>query len=161
LRGDPDPLDPASVPPVLAPDAESLSAIDIESLRSSFGTTVEDAQLERMEPMFARFAPHALAGLYRRLLGSAGNRHGIRLRQLGWEVPKHVLLLSDNEEPALDDARRGLFMTLPDAADDCAATEGYLLLALLTRHEAAEQAWLLIERPAAAKDLGLVSQKCR
>lgn len=150
-----DPLDPSSSPPAALVAKDSLAALDIDALRISLGMTAEDHQLEQIEPMLARFAPVALAGFYRRLLQTASDRHDVRLRQLGWEVPKHLLLLTEDEERALDQARRGLFAKLGATGGDHAITEAYILMGVHSRHQALEQAHLLIERPAASQDLWL------
>ncbi len=155
-REETDPLDPSSSVPTALAAEHVLGELDIGALRNSVAMTAEDHHLERIEPMLARFAPVALAGFFRRLLQTAMDRHDVRLRQLGWEVPKHLFLLTEDEERALDIARHRLFGRLEETGGDYAITEAYILLGLLSRHQGPEQAHLLIERPAACQDLWLL-----
>ncbi len=156
---DVDPLDPAAVSPtVLAPVLDRLARLPVDALRSAVAQTAEDYDLALLEPFLARFAPGALSAFYRRLLQTAPQREGVRLRQLGWLVPNLIMLIGDEEVSALDRARRSLLSQLglgPDPSD-AGATEAYILTGVLSHHSPTEQLGLLLERPEAALDLLLL-----
>jgi hypothetical protein len=151
-----DPLDPnAQAPATLDAATMRLAILDPHSLCRGISLTIEDHELERLEPLLARFAPRALAEFYRRLLQTARQRTGIELRQLGWLVPKPFMLISPAEMLALDQGRRSLFTKLgsPDAERNAAITEAYLLTGLLSVATTEHQLDLLLDPPESALDL--------
>lgn len=153
---DVDPLDQAAVSPVaLAPVLDRLARLPLDALRCTFGETAEDYELAQLEPYIARFAPNALSAFYRRLLQTAREREGVRLRQLGWLVPNLIMLIGAEEASALDRARRSLLPKLGLSPDpgDTGITEAYILAGVLSHQSPAEQLGLLLERPEAALDL--------
>jgi hypothetical protein len=151
---DADPFHPAtSAPEDLANVSARLMDLDPRKLCTAMSPTTEDHELETVEPILARFAPAMLADFYRRLLQTAPQREGLSLRQLGWHVPRHLLLIGPAEAAALEHARRDLLPALTTSRHDAPATEAYILLGLLAHQPADQQLAVLLKRPAAALDL--------
>lgn len=156
-----DPLDPAASAPDMTPVMERLSALDMRNIARGMAQTTEDYELSLLEPVLARFSPSSLAEVWRRICASARERDGIRLRQLGWRVPEHLLLIGEGEAQAIDEARSRLLPLLGDTARDAQATEAYLLLGLLPRRRPEDQLDMILARPSSGLDLLLFREVVR
>ncbi|HXH12904.1 MAG TPA: hypothetical protein VNP04_24425, partial [Alphaproteobacteria bacterium] len=149
-----DPLDPeAPAPPDLTPMIDRVALLNPGEVWSGPWRTAEDYELDKLEPMLARFAPQVVGGFYRRLFQSAPERQGTALRQLAMPVPEHLLLLGPDEISALEAARRSLLPSLDGEARQVQGTEARILAGVLCRQTAEAQLDLLLERPESALDL--------
>lgn len=149
-----DPLDPAAPAPAdLEPVMTQLAQLDPARLYRTLGHTSEEHGFDELEPSLARFAPDEIGRFYRQILRSASERRDVKLRQLGWEISKHLMLIGSEEARALDQARRSLFALLEGDVRDARATEAYILAGELVGRTAQEQLDLVLERPQHALDL--------
>lgn len=156
---DVDPLDPeAPGPQNVGLVLDGLETLDPSRLWKFLGHTAEDHAFESIEPTLARYAPGELGEYYRKLLQTAQTREGMALRQLGWHVPRHLLLIGADEAAALDQARRRLLPLLDAGPGDARATEAFLLTGIVGQRSAEEQLDLLLERPPTALDLDRVDE---
>lgn len=156
---DVDPLDPATRAPTdLTPVTERLAALDPAEFCRTLSRTAEEHDFAQIEPTLVRFEPALASAFCRRLLQSARDRQGIRLRQLGWRIPEYLMLISPEEADALDQARCSLLPLLGDNPHDAQATEAYLLVGVLGNHTVGQQLDLLLARPPAALDLLLLEE---
>jgi hypothetical protein len=93
-----DPLDPtAPAPADLAAVTDQLAALDPSEFWRDLWLTAEEHRFDNLERVMARFAPQGVSGFYRRVFQSAPARQGMGLRQLGWLIPKHLLLIGPEE----------------------------------------------------------------
>ncbi|HEX9870882.1 MAG TPA: hypothetical protein VGC99_20270, partial [Candidatus Tectomicrobia bacterium] len=147
-----DPLDPAApAPPDLASVMDHLAMNPSKFSRDSWPSG-EEHRFDEREPMRARFASQQISGFYRRVFQSAPERQAIGLRQLGWMIPKHLLLIGPEEAHALEEARRSLLPLLESDLQGVRDTEAWILTGVLGHLTAEQQLDLLLARPVSALD---------
>jgi hypothetical protein len=152
---DVDPLDPAaSAPTSMEAALKRLADLPVDSLCRFLGQTSEDYELEQLDPVLSRFDPVELCAFYRRLLGTAPQREGLALRQLGWLVAKLMMVMSSQEIAALDTARRSLLASLGPGRDSGGRdfAEVCILAGVLSQQPSEDQLRLLLHRPEGALD---------
>ena len=97
--------------------------------------------------LLARWAPHSLGNLLRRVFASASSRTGEAVRQLAWKVSSHLFILSDSERDALACAAARVASTSPPQSRDDRFAFLYLSVAQWADQPASKQVEILFAPP--------------
>jgi hypothetical protein len=125
-----------------------VTSLDPDKIRRGRFATKEDHDLDLILPALARFDPEPLIQTIRHLIQSIGQRVGMRLRALAWELPEYSALMNSTSVSAIKDA----FTRFSSEACDWSDTDNQLVMnqmlrALFPHLNAREQLELLLRVP--------------
>jgi hypothetical protein len=143
-----------SVPNDLGTRLEPLvESINLDSIWSLMGPTGDDIAFDQYEPSLCAYAPHAIAGLVRRIVRQADLREELSLRQLAWRLNEHYLVFTEEEKSSIYRAWKKLCEDSSTWSTTQKDTEMFLFGPVLKGLDAREQFQHLLERPDDAPDL--------
>ncbi|KJS34791.1 MAG: hypothetical protein VR70_16985 [Rhodospirillaceae bacterium BRH_c57] len=114
----------------------------VEQVWGQFGTTSEDIELKSSQAALARWAPEALADLFRRTFGTAVQRDEEGIRQIARRLPPYLMVLDPAQLEPLS-----VQETLPGNEGRDRAALAFLLLARLWQRPPAAQITVLASVP--------------
>lgn len=96
-------LDPSSCasPELSATLNDAGNGLNFSQIGCSMGYTVEQHQLEQIEPSLCAFAPHRYQELMRNLAQEMSNRDGLARKQLAWHLLEHAPVLGKSERDVI------------------------------------------------------------
>jgi len=124
-----------------------------DSIWKEMSLTIEDHQLEELEPVLAAFAPQLLADFVKSVIGDASNREGLPLRHLSLKIKPSLLILGNSELDAIDHTWRRIISQKVSLDKSEKIAEEFLFFAILFSLPAEKQLEALLSRPKDAPDL--------
>jgi hypothetical protein len=147
---DVDPSDPGALSASEFQTAlDALAAVDIMTVWSHMGNTLEEHNLEYATEPLTRFNPGPLIGVFRGIAASAGQRTGFALRQLGWRLPSLSPLFTQDTVTTVLEAFERLVTMDNDENRERDWIASNLLVACMPHLDARSQLQWILRLPSA------------